>query len=185
MTIGHLVPMNNGKEGDELKRWLQLIVQPVGMSRISCTFYENKNKQNDKAPDYILYESIQRKGDLEKFGGKPFRTRSIGGGYKKTSSSGFDYISCSLETPLVYGGKINFSLFPAKPYENESPEDVFWLYDAVWQPYKKQNNNNYNNGGGYAEPSTYTSNPNGGDIPVTIENAQGQQISADELSNYM
>ncbi len=186
MNIGYLVPMNNGKEGEEFKQWLQLIIQPVGMDRITCTFHKNQNKQNDKSPDYIMYESIQRRGDIEKFG-KPFRTRSIGTGFKKTSKDGeTEFISCTIETPLVYGGKLYFSLFEAKPNEGEKQEDVFWLYDAVWQPYQKSNNSNYNsNNDNYAAPTMYTSNPNGGTIPVSVETQQRQQISKADLHEYL
>lgn len=173
MNIGHLVPMTNGEQGENFREWQQLIIEPVGMGRISATMVENKNKRKDTEPDYILWENITKRGDKEKFNGKTFKPRQIGGVWKKIAgTSGISFLAASIDTPLLYGGKLSFSLFETKVPEGQNPEDYFWTYDAVWQPYKKDNannNNRYSASNDYAEPTTYTSNPNGGTIPVYNE----------------
>ena len=67
--------------------------------------------------------------------------------------------------------EVTFSLFETKVPEGQNPEDYFWTYDAVWTAFKKENNNNnrYSQTSDYAEPTTYTLNPNGGTIPVYNE----------------
>lgn len=80
-----------------------------------------------------------------------------------------NFLAGSIDTPMVYGGKFNFSLFETKIPDNAKAEDYFWTYDAVWNPFKKENtSNNYNNSYDYAEPTTYTQGPNG-NIPVYSE----------------
>ena len=172
MNIGHIVPMTNGESGENFREWVQLIIEPVGMGRISATMVENKNKRKDTEPDFILWENVTKRGDKEKFGGKTFKPRQIGGVWRKVASgSGMNFLAASIDTPLLYGGKLSFSLFETKVPEGQNPEDYFWSYDAVWQPFKKENNNNnrYSQTSDYAEPTTYTLNPNGGTIPVYNE----------------
>lgn len=172
MNIGHIVLMNNGATGAEYKEWNQLIIEPVGMGRISATMVENKNKRKENEPDFILWENVTKRGDKEKFGGKTFKPRQIGGVWRKVASgSGMNFLAASIDTPLLYGGKLSFSLFETKVPEGQNPEDYFWSYDAVWQPFKKENNSNsrYSQTNDYAEPTTYTPNPNGGTIPVYNE----------------
>ena len=172
MNIGHLVPMTNGEAGENFREWQQLIIEPVGMGRISATMVENKNKRKENEPDFILWENVTKRGDKEKFNGKTFKPRQIGGVWKKVASgSGISFLAASIDTPLLYGGKLSFSLFETKVPEGQNPEDYFWSYDAVWTPFKKENNNNnrYSQTNDYAEPTTYTPNPNGGTIPVYNE----------------
>lgn len=170
MLIGHLVPMNNGEQGEGFREWQQLIIEPVGMGRISATMVENRNKSKENEPDFILWENISKRGDKEKFGGKTFKPRQIGGIWRRTSRDrNTNFLAASIDTPLVYGGKFNFSLFATKVPEGQNPEDYFWTYDAIWSPYKKENNNSSNNSSNdYAAPETYTHGPNG-EIPVHFQ----------------
>lgn len=78
MNIGHIIPMTNGESGENFKEWQQLIIEPVGMGRISATMVENRNKKKDTEPDYILWENVTKRGDKEKFNGKTFKPRQIG-----------------------------------------------------------------------------------------------------------
>ena len=169
MTVGHIVFMNNKKEGSEYKEWLQLYIEPPFMGRISATMVENKNKKpNSKEPDFVFYENITKRGDREKFGGKAFRSRIIGQAWRSiTKDRTVEFLTASIDTPLVQYGKFKFSLFEAKANVNETIDDVFWLYDAVWNPYNPNaNNNNYNNES--SAPAAYTSGPNG-KIPLSYD----------------
>lgn len=173
MTIGHIVQMTNKEEGENFKEWQQLIIEPPFMGRISATLFENKHKKNVNEPDFILYENITKRGDKEKFNNKTFKPRSIGGIWRRTSKDGkTNFLAGSIDTPMVYGGKFNFSLFETKVPDNGKAEDYFWTYDAVWNPFKPNNNNNSNSysHSDYAEPSSYTPGPSGKEIPVYIEN---------------
>lgn len=173
MTIGHIVQMTNKEEGENFKEWQQLIIEPPFMGRISATLFENKHKKNVNEPDFILYENITKRGDKEKFNNKTFKPRSIGGIWRRTSKDGkTNFLAGSIDTPIVYGGKFNFSLFETKVPDNGKAEDYFWTYDAVWNPFKPNNNNNSNSYSysDYAEPSSYTPGPSGKEIPVYVEN---------------
>ena len=173
MTIGHIVQMTNKEEGENFKEWQQLIIEPPFMGRISATLFENKHKKNVNEPDFILYENITKRGDKEKFNNKIFKPRSIGGIWRRTSKDGkTNFLAGSIDTPMVYGGKFNFSLFETKVPDNGKAEDYFWTYDAVWNPFKPNNNNNSNSysHSDYAEPSSYTPGPSGKEIPVYVEN---------------
>ena len=173
MTIGHIVQMTNKEEGENFKEWQQLIIEPPFMGRISATLFENKHKKNVNEPDFILYENITKRGDKEKFNNKTFKPRSIGGIWRRTSKDGkTNFLAGSIDTPMVYGGKFNFSLFETKVPDNGKAEDYFWTYDAVWNPFKPNNNNNSNSysHSDYAEPSSYTPGPSGKEIPVYVEN---------------
>jgi uncharacterized protein (DUF736 family) len=146
MIIGHLVPLNNKKEGREYKEWLQLIIEPPFMGRLSATMIMNENKKpNSNEPDFVFYENITKRGDKEKFNGKTFRSRIIGGAWKTISKDGkTEYLKASIDTPLVKDGKFSFSMFLSKPNANETSEDIFWLYDAVWNSYNPNKNNTSN-----------------------------------------
>ena len=120
-----------------------------------------------------IYENITKRGDKEKFNNKTFKPRSIGGIWRRTSKDGkTNFLAGSIDTPMVYGGKFNFSLFETKVPDNGKAEDYFWTYDAVWNPFKPNNNNNSNSysHSDYAEPSSYTTGPSGKEIPVYVEN---------------
>lgn len=173
MTIGHIVQMTNKEEGENFKEWQQLIIEPPFMGRISATLFENKHKKNVNEPDFILYENITKRGDKEKFNNKIFKPRSIGGIWRRTSKDGkTNFLAGSIDTPMVYGGKFNFSLFETKVPDNGKAEDYFWTYDAVWNPFKPNNNNNSNSysHSDYVEPSSYTPGPSGKEIPVYVKN---------------
>ncbi len=170
MNIGHVVTITNKQEGADFKEWQQLIIEPPFMGRISATLVENRSKKNVNEPDFHLYENITKRGDKEKFNGKTFKPRAIGAIWRRISKNGqTNFLAGSIDTPMVYGGKFNFSLFETKIPENANAEDYFWTYDVVWNPYKKENtSNNYSNSYDYAEPAGYTQGPNG-NIPVYAE----------------
>ena len=171
MTIGHIVGMTNKKEGEEFREWQQLIIEIPFMGRISATLVENRNKKNPNEPDFTLFENITKRGDKEKFNGKTFKPRSIGGIWRKISKDGrTNFLAGSIDTPIVYGGKFNFSAFETRIPENANVEDYFWSYDVAWNPYKKeQNSNNNYSHNDYAEPTGYTSGPQGKEIPVYVD----------------
>jgi len=172
MTIGHIVHLTNKESGEAYKEWLQLIIEPPFMGRLSATMFENKNKNKDNEPDFFLYENITKRGDKDKLGGKTFKARQIGAVWRRVSKDGkTNFLAASIDTPLVYGGKFNFSAFESKAIDEANEQEHFCLYDCVWKPYKANNssNNSYLSSD-YAEPTTYTSNPNGTDIPVYVEN---------------
>ena len=170
MVIGHIVNLTNKQEGENFKEWQQLIREPPFMGRVSATLVANKNKKNSNEPDFHLYENITKRGDKEKFNDKTFKPRAIGAIWRRVSKNGqTNFLAGSIDTPMVYGGKFNFSLFETKIPDNANADDYFWTYDAVWNPFKKENtSNNYNNSYDYAEPTTYTQGPNG-NIPVYSE----------------
>jgi len=172
MTIGHIVKLTNKEKGENYKEWLQLIIEPPFMGRLSTTMFENKNKNKDNEPDFFLYENITKRGDKDKFGGFTFKARQIGAVWRRVSKDGkTNFLALSIDTPLVYGGKFNFSAFQSKAVDEAVEQEHFWLYDCVWKPYKANNNNSsYYNNGDYAEPVGYTKGANG-DIPVYVENS--------------
>jgi|GEM_PF-1949433 len=173
MTIGHIVKLTNKEKGDKYKEWLQLIIEPPFMGRLSATMFENKNKNKDNEPDFFLYENISKRGDKDKFEGKTFKVRQIGAVWRRVSKDGkTNFLALSIDTPLVYGGRFNFSAFETKVPPETNAENYFWLYDCVWKPYKPSgNNSSFYTSNDYAEPLSYTSNPKGGEIPVYVENS--------------
>lgn len=171
MTIGHVVKLTNKEEGSDYREWQQLIIKPPFMERMSATLVENRSKKNNNEPDFLLFENITQRGDKERFNGKTFNARQVGAVWRRVSRDGkTNFLAGSIDTPLVYGGRFNFSLFETKIPEGKNPEDYFWLYDAVWNPYTKTNNSYSNSNNDYAEPTGYTSSPTGNNIPVYVEN---------------
>lgn len=169
MLIGHIVLMVNKNDKGEIIQYQQLVLEILGLNRISVTLFENKNKKNENEPDFTLYQNITKKGDKEKFAGKSFKPRTIGGLWRRVSKDGkTNFLAGSIESPLFENGKMHFSCFETKIPENANAEDYFWTYDVVWNPIKKDSSTSYNNYD-YAIPATYTQSSNGKNIPVYVE----------------
>ncbi len=178
MNIGYVKHKNNGKDGAERKEWFELGIRPPFMESATFSMHKNQNKQNSNEPDYTIWTNYNRKGES-------FRGVKVGGLWRKVQKDGkTPYFTGVIESPAFTTGKLNITLFEAKVFEGETAADIDWIYDVNWQPY--QGNSNSSSTGGYTEPTTYTSNPNGGaDIPVHIENSNGKPVSADEARYYL
>lgn len=88
------------------------------------TLSRNKSdKQN--APYFNIYAHNPK--------GWTARKLKAGGLWLKSLPDGTKFLSGAIETPMVDRGKLQISLWNAKPmYDGE---DVAWEYDVVWKPY--------------------------------------------------
>ena len=178
MNIGAVKGRNNGKDGAERKEWFDLIIRPPFVPSMTLSMHKNKNRIKDSEPEYKIWYNYNRKGEA-------FRGVEIGAIWRKVSKDGkTTYFNGFIESPAFASGKLNITLFETKVFKNDDPSKIDWLYDVNWQAPKTNNSNSYNQSS-YAEPVSYTSNNQGGEIPVYVENAQGGGIPADEARNYM
>ena len=89
-------------------------------------FTLSRNKSdNENAPYFNIY-AYNNKGWIK-------RKLKAGALWLKSTDDGTQFMAGHIETPLVDGGKMQISLWRAKPlFEGES---VDWEYDVVWKPY--------------------------------------------------
>lgn len=139
--------------GDNKKthKYLQLSIRPPFMTSATFTITTNKKKQGENEPDFIIYYSFNRKGEK-------FRRARVGAIWNKIKED-LEYKAGVIESPLFPNGKLNFSLFKAKPLEGEDPNSLTWIYDAIWSPYNPNANNQSQTDGEYSQAqSSNTSN---------------------------
>ena len=180
MNIGYVKHKSNGIEGEGRKEWFELGIRPPFMASATFSMHKNTRKQKDSEPDYKIWTNYNRKGEH-------FRGVEVGALWKKVSRDGkTNYFTGKIETPAVANGVLNITLFETKVFENDTAADIDWIYDVNWKPQSNNNSNASYGTGGYTEPTTYTSNPNGGDdIPIHVESSNGGNIDPEELSKYM
>lgn len=115
--------VQRGEDRQEVK-YLEMHVKPVFGVAMRFTLSRNKS-ENAEAPAYNIYAQNE-KGWIK-------RKMKVGALWMRRTDEGEDFMSGHIETPLVDGGKMNISLWKAKPlFENE---EVDWLYDVSWKPY--------------------------------------------------
>jgi uncharacterized protein (DUF736 family) len=138
-------------KGEDAKTipYLELIVRPPFMESGTFTISQNKNKQNDNEPDWIIYHSFNRRGEN-------YRRSRAGAIWNKTKDD-LEYKTGHIDTPVMPNGRLNFTLFKAKPLENEDPAKITWAYDVVWNYYDP--NKDENNTSSYHDTPAYHEEP--------------------------
>lgn len=119
---------------------------------------------HDNAPDFHIYMYVNGRGEN-------LRLPRVGALWLKESDSGVKYMSGHIETPFGEKGRVNISLFSAKP--NYDAEAVTWLYDVVWSYYERDDDDNdtsHYNAPGYDPQAT------GSKAPVVHKDKEGRVI---------
>jgi len=88
------------------------------------TLSRNKS-EHENAPYFNIY-AYNQKGWIN-------RKLKAGALWLKTTDEGTQFLAGHIETPMVAGGKMQISLWRAKPLYDS--ENVDWEYDVVWKPY--------------------------------------------------
>lgn len=140
MVVGYLKNREAEFNGQKKKFKAGALSIPF-LSKISITLNQN-TKENISSNDPVFYINLTKaKGE----GGPKSR---IGALWlkkieKETSAKyGQEYLSGSIETPVVPDGKLYISIFKTEVKEGEKEKD--WDYEIVWNPpVKKQDDVNY------------------------------------------
>lgn len=126
--------------------------------KVVYTCSQNKKKQNDNEPDWIINYSFNKKGEK-------YRRSRVGAIWDKIKDN-LSYKTGHIETPLFPTGRLNFSMFKSKPLDGEDPEKVTWAYDVVWSHYDPTNKNTTNDSNGeYQQVPQYDTAPSQDNIP--------------------
>lgn len=154
-----------GENRQEIK-YLELLIRPPFMPSATFTVSQNKNKQNDNEPDWIINYSFNRKGEN-------YRRARVGAIWNKIKDD-FEYKTGHIESPIFPNGRLNFSMFKAKVLEGEDPASVTWKYDVVWTHYDPSKSNTNDTNGEYSQAPQYDTTPTG------VSQANIPQIDIDE-----
>ena len=117
-------------QNDERKevKYLEMFIKPALGVVAGFTLSKNKS-ENSSAPSYNIYAHSEK--------GWIGRKAKVGAFWLKTTPEGESFMSGHIESPLFEGGKLQISLWKARPmYEGEV---VDWLYDVSWKPYEAKN----------------------------------------------
>ena len=141
MNIGYVKHKTNGLTGAERKEWFELGIRMPFMESATFTISANKKKENStkQEPDFKIYYSYNRKGEK-------YRRVEAGALWNRTTDDGLlEYKSGNIQNPLFPNGILYFSVFAAKPFEGENPENITWSHDVIWTPYNPNKNEENNN----------------------------------------
>jgi uncharacterized protein (DUF736 family) len=162
MTIGHISKQSfEDKATKKQVSYLEMVIRPPMMESATFTIQHVKpeTKRNENEPDYVIWYRAPQKSKY------PYPSARVGALWNKIGKeSGLEYKGGHIEHPLAPGGKINIAVYVAKPKEGDT---LPYSHDVVWSAPKPQSNEGGYSDGGYAAPSYR-------DIPVTVQNAQGQ-----------
>lgn len=127
MQIGYVKRLEIAvKEGNETvkKKYYEMSIAPLFGNSQNFTLSRSKS-ENVNAPYFNIYAHNQ-KGWIK-------RKMKVGSLWLAKTDDGIDFMSGYIETPVVFGGRMNISLWKAKP--NYEGEEVNWEYDVRWKPY--------------------------------------------------
>lgn len=171
MTIGHISMQSFiDKATEKQVKYLEMVIRPPMMESATFTIQHVKPeaKKNENEPDYVIWYRAPQKSKY------PYPSARVGALWNKVGKeSGLEYKGGHIEHPLAPSGKIYIAVYAAKPKEGET---LPYSHDVVWSAPMRSTQNDYAyEDGGYAAPSYR-------DIPVTVQNAQGQTTATTSMA---
>lgn len=149
-NVGAVYEVKKTLENGTEQKWMELIIEMPFMERLKCAIYPNKKKQNPNDPSWLIWRSYSRKGES-------FRAVQIGAIWDKVSKKGESYKAGHIESAVMSGGKMYFSLFKSKVYDGEDAKRVTWAYDVMYAAPEAKNQGYSGSNSGYGQ--TYDAPP--------------------------
>ncbi len=113
----------DGNGEKKVNKYFEMSIRPIFGASAKFTMSKNKS-DNENAPAFNIYAHSE-KGSIS-------RKQKVGALWMR-EHEGETFMSGHIETPMITTGKLQISLWKAKPlFDNEV---VDWMYDVNWKPY--------------------------------------------------